>query len=190
MDFFVGITGASGVGLGVRLVEELADKGTVHVACTSQAYSIADREGVNLTFPSSVRVWPSHALDAPVSSGSFRLGGAVIIPCSMGTLGRIASGVSTNLVERAADVAMKEGWPLVLVPRETPLNLIHLENMARLVKAGATILPPVLTYYHGPCCIEDMENFILGKIMDRLGLGHDLFKRWRGPLFERWEDEA
>lgn len=178
MDFFVGITGASGVKLGVRLVGELASRGTVHLSLTPQARSIADGEGVDLIFPRGVRVWPMEALDAPVSSGSFRLDGTVIIPCSLGTLGRIAAGVSSNLIERAADVALKEKWPLVLVPRETPLNLLHLENMATLARAGAVILPPVLTYYHGPRCIDDMEAFILGKVLDHLGLDHTLFRRW------------
>ncbi len=174
----MGITGASGVGLGVRLVKALAALGTVHVALTAQAQVIASREGVAVSFPSGVKMWPLDALDAPVSSGSFRLRGTVIIPCSMGTLGRIASGISSTLIERAADVALKEKWPLVLVPRETPLNLVHLENMTFLARAGAIILPPVLTYYHGPRCVEDMENFILGKVMDCLGLNHSLFRRW------------
>ncbi len=178
MDFFVGITGASGVRLGVRLVEELSCWGTVHLSFTSRARSIAEGEGVDLAFPDQVKVWSPEALDAPVSSGSFRLDGTVIVPCSMGTLGRVAGGVSSNLIERAADVALKEGWPLILVPRETPLNLVHLENMVRLARAGAVIMPPVLTYYHGPRCIEDMEAFILGKILDRLGVTHTLFGRW------------
>lgn len=178
MDFFVGITGASGVRLGVRLVEELSSRGTVHVAYTPRAQAIAGREGEDLKFSSGVRIWSPEAMEAPVSSGSFRLEGTVIVPCSMGTMGRIASGISSTLIERVADVALKEKWPLILVPRETPLNLIHLENMVRLVKAGAVILPPVLTYYHGPRCIEDVEDFILGKVMDQLGIEHSLFRRW------------
>jgi len=178
MNFFVGITGASGVRLGVRLVGELVSRGTVHLSFTPQAQAIAAEEGVSLVFPDGVKIWPLEALNAPVSSGSFRLKGTVIVPCSMGTLGRLAAGVSSNLIERAGDVALKEKWPLILVPRETPLSLIHLENMATLTRAGAVILPPVLTYYHWPRCIEDMEDFILGKILDHLGLDHALFRRW------------
>jgi len=98
----------------------------------------------------------------------------------MGTIGRIAAGISSNLIERAADVALKERWPLILVPRETPLNTIHLENMATLSRAGAIILPPVLTYYHKPNSIKDMEDFILGKVLDQLGVKHTLFRRWKG----------
>jgi 4-hydroxy-3-polyprenylbenzoate decarboxylase len=178
MHFFVGITGASGVRLGARFVEILASYGVVHLCVTPAAVKIAAVEGVELSFPPQVAKWPCDALDAPVSSGSFRLHGTIIIPCSMGTLGRIVGGISSSLVERAADVAVKEGWPLVLVPRETPLSVIHLENLISIAKAGAVILPPVLTYYHGPCCMEEMENFILGKILDRLGLEHNLFRRW------------
>ncbi len=179
MPFFVGITGASGVRLGVRLAGELALHGVVHLSITASAMKIAEVEGTDLSFPQEVVRWATDALDAPVSSGSFRLQGAVIIPCSMGTLGRIVGGVSASLIERAADVALKEGWPLVLVPRETPLSIIHLDNMATMARAGAVILPPMLTYYHGPGCLEDMEDFIVGKILDRLGLEHSLFRRWR-----------
>ncbi len=180
MAYFVGITGASGVRLGVRLVETLIPIADVHLCITRSAYQVAMSEGVELSFSEGVFLWPEEALDAPVSSGSFRLKGCAIVPCSMGTMGRMASGVSSNLVERAADVALKERWPLILVPRETPLNAIHLKNMLSLCQAGAVILPPVLTYYHSPKMIEEMENFILGKILDHLGVEHALFRRWKG----------
>lgn len=180
MPFFVGITGASGVGLGLRLVETLLPIGEVHLCVSSNARSVATQETGELSFPPEVALWSPEALHAPVSSGSYRLIGSVIIPCSMGTIGRIAGGISSNLIERAADVALKEGWPLILVPRETPFNTIHLENMATLSRAGAVILPPMLTYYHKPHCIKDMEDFILGKVLDRLGVEHTLFRRWRG----------
>lgn len=180
MPFFVGITGASGIRLGLRLVEILSSIDEVHLCVSSNARFVATHETVELSFPPDVALWPPEALHAPVGSGSYRLIGSVIIPCSMGTIGRIAAGISSNLIERAADVALKEGWPLILVPRETPLNTIHLENMTTLSRAGAVILPPVLTYYHKPSCIKDMEDFILGKVLDRLGVEHSLFKRWKG----------
>ncbi len=180
MPFFVGITGASGIKLGVRLVETLVPIDKVHLCVSSNARSVAAQETVELTFPQEVALWPPEAIHAPVGSGSYRLKGSVIIPCSMGTMGRIAMGISSNLIERAADVALKEGWPLILVPRETPFNTIHLENMAALSRAGGVILPPILTYYHRPHCIKDMEDFILGKILDRLRVEHTLFRRWKG----------
>jgi len=180
MPFFVGITGASGIRLGIRLVEILASIAEVHACVSSNARLTAAYEAVELSFPPGVTLWPPEALHAPLSSGSYRLKGSVIIPCSMGTVGRIAAGISSNLIERAADVALKERWPLILVPRETPLNTIHLENMATLSRAGAIILPPVLTYYHKPNSIKDMEDFILGKVLDQLGVKHTLFRRWKG----------
>lgn len=178
MRFFVGISGASGVRLGYRLVEELCRIGEVHFAITTQGKWIADTEGDIPPLPSHVRGWGINDLSAPPGSGSFRLNGVVVIPCSMGTLGRIAQGISSNLIERVADVGLKERRPLILITRETPLNAIHLENMLKVQRSGGTILPPVLTYYHKPKSIKDMEDFILGKIMDSLGIEHSLFKRW------------
>lgn len=176
---FVGIGGASGVCIGVRAAEALSEHVQVHLSFTQEAALIAEREGVSLKdWPPNVVVHHRCDWSAPVASGSYRLKGAVIAPCSMGMLGRIAGGVSGNLIERAADVALKEGWPLVLVPRETPLSAIHLENMLRLNRAGAVILPPVLTFYHRPGAIADMVNFIVGRIMDCLGIEHSLYERW------------
>ena len=104
----------------------------------------------------------------------------IVCPCSMGTLARIASGASGNLVERAADCVMKEGGRLVLVPRETPLNAIHLENMLKLARLGVTVLPAMPAFYHKPKTIEDMVDFVVGKILDSLGIENDLYKRWKG----------
>jgi 4-hydroxy-3-polyprenylbenzoate decarboxylase len=115
---------------------------------------------------------------APPSSGSWRLDGTVVVPCSMSTAGAIASGATTNLVHRAAAVALKEGRRLVIVPRETPWSLVDLRNMTALAEAGAAILPACPGFYHKPAGIDDLVDFVVGKILDRLGIEHELFERW------------
>jgi 4-hydroxy-3-polyprenylbenzoate decarboxylase len=130
----------------------------------------------------ALELFHSRDMAASISSGSFPTSGMVVIPCSMGTLARIAAGVSTTLVERAADVTMKERRPLVLVPRETPLNEIHLENMLRLRRAGVDILPAAPGFYHQPRTIDDLVDFIVGRVLDRLGVEHQLFRRWTGDM--------
>jgi 4-hydroxy-3-polyprenylbenzoate decarboxylase len=122
-----------------------------------------------------------HAIDdfwAGEASGSAATDAMVIIPCSMGTAGRIAAGLSSNLLERAADVMLKERRALVLVPRETPLNTIHLENLLRLSRAGAVVLPAMPGFYHRPDNMGDLVNFVVGKVLDQLEIPHSLFARW------------
>jgi 4-hydroxy-3-polyprenylbenzoate decarboxylase len=121
-----------------------------------------------------------HYVDftAGIASGSFLTGGMVICPCSMGTLASIAGGHSENLIQRAADVHLKERRRLILVPRETPLSTIQLENMHKLSLAGATILPAMPGFYHGPQSIQDLVDFVVGRICDHLGISHELFRRW------------
>ena len=127
----------------------------------------------------ALRYYETREIDAPLASGSNRSQGMVVIPCSMGTLSRIAHGVSTNLIERAADVILKEKRPLILVPRETPLNVIHLENMLFLARLGAYIVPAMPAFYTHPTTIEDMVDFIVGRVLDLLDIEHRLYQRWR-----------
>jgi len=124
-------------------------------------------------------VYKQGDLAAAISSGSFLTMGMVIAPCSMRTLGALASGVTGDLVSRAGDVCLKEGRRLVLVPRETPLNLIHVRNMETMLLAGATILPPVPAFYHRPKTIDDLLDHTVGKILDQFSIDHDLFRRWQ-----------
>jgi 4-hydroxy-3-polyprenylbenzoate decarboxylase len=196
--YAVGITGGSGAPYALRVLAALSNAGhDVHVVISTAGEKILQLEsGLKLgktlrekedalhraleigEGKGSVRVFDPGNLAAPISSGSFACAGVVIVPCSMGTLGRIAAGVSSNLIERAADVALKERRRLVVVPRETPLSEIHLRNMLTLRQAGADILPAMPAFYHKPRTISDMVDMIAGRILDRLGVENALFHRW------------
>jgi len=196
--YAVGITGGSGAPYALRLLEALADAGhDIHVVISPSGETVLQLEtGIRLGKtlrerqaaldarietdgrPGSLRVFAHDNLAAPISSGSFPCAGMVIVPCSTGSLGRIAAGISSNLIERAADVSLKERRPLVVVPRETPLSEIHLKNMLTLRSAGADILPAMPAFYHKPKTIADMVDMIVGRILDRLGVDNDLFYRW------------
>lgn len=128
--------------------------------------------------PGTIRSYASSDYSAGIASGSFRTRGMVICPCSMGTLSAIATGASTNLIQRASDVHLKERRPLVLVPRETPLNLIQLENMTRVCNAGATVMPSMPGFYHKPLQIADLIDFVVARILDHLQVEHTLIERW------------
>lgn len=191
----VGITGASGSIYGLRLIAELLAAGhQVSVLLTNAGRQVTAFEtGLKLAdraaecqaqfqeyFNCTDRL-KYYAIDdffAPIASGSSAPEAVVICPCSMGTTGRIAAGLSDNLLERAADVALKERRQLLLVPRETPFNQIHLENLLRLAQAGATILPAMPGFYHKPQTLEDLVTFVVGKVLDSLGVPHQLFKPW------------
>ncbi|MGI9181393.1 MAG: UbiX family flavin prenyltransferase [Longimicrobiaceae bacterium] len=185
----LGITGASGAPYAVRLLRALNDSGTaVRLLLSNYGWRLlAEEAGIDDLDAlraatgdwSRVEIYDAGDRGATPASGSAPSRGMVVCPCSMGTLASIAAGVSRNLVERAADVALKERRPLILVPRETPLSLVHLENMTRLTRAGATILPAAPGFYHQPRTIEDLIDFVVARILDHLGVEHRLGRRWR-----------
>ena len=180
----VGISGSSGAILGIKLLEFLWSANIqIHLIITQTAKKIIEHE-TEYTVPDvkklAAKTYENTDLFAPIASGSFKTDGMIIIPCSMKTLAGIASGYSDNLLLRSADVCLKERRKLVLVTRETPLSLIHIENMAQVTRAGAVVLPPVLSFYSKPKNIEDMINYILGKVLDVLGIDNKLYERWSG----------
>lgn len=197
--FIVGWTGASGILYGVRLVEVLTALGHRVELVVSDAARLVLREEQGLSLKSLNQpesfsalfepqtlervVFHSHKdFTAPIASGSYPVSGMVIIPCSMGTLGAVASGISQNLIHRAADCCMKEGRKLAIVPRETPLNAIHLENMLKLARLGVSIVPAAPGFYSGAARIEDLVDFMVGKVLDQFGIPHALYPRWTGRL--------
>jgi 4-hydroxy-3-polyprenylbenzoate decarboxylase len=193
---FVALTGASGAVYGLRLVEQLCLGGHQVTFSASASGSEVCREETGLDLSGDVakataRLHEHLEIDGGVemihpddlfcaaASGSAAPDAMVISPCSMGTLARIAAGISGNLIERAADVMLKERRPLLLVPRETPLSDIHLENMLRLSRAGARIVPAMPAFYHKPETVIDLVDFMVGKVLDQLGIEHELYRRWR-----------
>ncbi|MDI3256239.1 MAG: flavin prenyltransferase UbiX [Kyrpidia sp.] len=192
----IGMTGASGAVYAVRLLQELARlEQPVHLLVSGAAWDVIRLEmgwpippgdGEALLqwagiAPGRVFCHDLRDFSAPVASGSHLTRAMVIVPCSMGTLAAVAAGSSDNLLERAADTHLKEGRPLILVPRETPLHLIHLENMVRAARAGARIVPAMPAFYHRPQTMMDLVDFVVGKILDQLQLPHTLFRRWGAP---------
>jgi 4-hydroxy-3-polyprenylbenzoate decarboxylase len=198
-DLVVALTGASGSPYGVRLVEVLLRAGrTVHLAISPAAVEVFDREvgrplqlGETEFDPLALLGPAADGLDlsrlhyhhfqnfqAGIASGSFLTGGMVICPCSMGTLAAVAHGLSENLIHRAADVHLKERRKLVLVPRETPLGLVQLRNMAAVAEAGAVVLPAMPAFYTRPQSVADMVDFVVGRVCDQLGVEHRLLERW------------
>jgi flavin prenyltransferase len=203
-DLVVAITGASGQAYGVRLLETLVRAGrTVHLTISPSAAEVMEREldrklRLDAFDPNELLGDPADVLGEPppaswsrrlhyhhykdfgagIASGSFLTGGMVICPCSMGTAAAVAHGLSQNLIHRAADVHLKERRKLILVPRETPLHLIQLRNLAACAEAGAVVLPASPAFYTRPQSIQDMVDFVVGRICDQLGVEHGLLRRW------------
>ncbi len=185
----VAITGASGAILGIRLLEVARELGVeTHLVLSEWAERTIEHETPYRV--DQVRGLASAAYDlrdqaAPISSGSFLTRGMAIVPCSMKTLAAVAHGFSDTLIHRAADVVLKERRKLVLVPRETPLNSIHLENMLKLSNLGAVILPPVPAFYNHPRTLEDVVDYVVARVLDQFGLHWGRARRWEGRLEPR-----
>lgn len=184
MRVLVGITGASGAIYGITILKHLQQCDVeTHLIISGWAYRTIQLE-TDYT-PQQIasmayRCYEAGDMAAVISSGSFNHQGMVIAPCSMKTLAAIACGYSDNLVARSADVTIKEGRKLVLLPRETPFSPIHLENMLKLARIGVVIMPPVPAFYHRPETLEDLLTQTAGRVLDLLGIDNDLFPRWEG----------
>jgi len=194
--YTIAITGASGAPYGLKLLQELVKGGhTVSLCMSREGISILhDETGLMLkgsetdiqnTFERTLHVekeqfryFEEENLYAPIASGSSKVDAMIVIPCSMKTLASIAHGFASNLIERAADVMLKEKRKLIIVPRETPLSAVHLRNMLTLAELGCHIIPAMPAFYHHPKNIQDMVDFIVGRVMDSLGLENDLSPRW------------
>jgi flavin prenyltransferase len=180
----VAITGASGVIYGIRMLEVLKKlKVETHLIMSEWGRNnikIETDKTTDYVRSLSTRHYEDENMAASVSSGSFKIDGMIIIPCSMKTLASIANALDDSLVSRAADVCIKEQRKLILVPRETPLSRIHLKNMAKLASTSAVILPAMPGFYHRPKTIDDLINHVVGKVLDQFNIDHGLFKRWDG----------
>lgn len=199
-SYIIAVTGASGAIYGMRLLEYLVKNGlTVYLTVTKEAWwilkdetglfragtedetedeinsSLCEYYGVSKEI---LHYYDENNMKAPVASGSFRTDGMVIVPCSMKTVASIASGVSSNLVGRSADVILKEKRKLIIVPRETPLNTVHLRNLLTLSEMGIHIIPAMPAFYNKPATIDDMVEFIVGRILDALCIDNNLYARW------------
>ena len=179
----IGLSGASGIIYGIRLIEVLHSINIETYLIISEwaKKNIEIETNKTLEYVKSLSSvnYDNFRLDASVSSGSFLHDGMVIVPCSMKSLSSIANGYDDTLISRAASVTLKESRKLIIVPRETPLSRIHLENMIKLQQAGAIILPAMPGFYHQPSTIEEIVDHLVGKILDQLNIKHDLFKRWK-----------
>ncbi|MNO89681.1 Phenolic acid decarboxylase subunit B [compost metagenome] len=187
MKIVVGMTGASGAIYGYSLIRTLHELNIdTYVIATNMAEKVLKFEcGVSIDeLKKYATVLSNQNLFAPVASGSFRTDGMVIMPCSMNSLGAIANGVGDTLLSRTASVMMKEKRKLIVVPRETPLHLIHLENMTRLARAGADIMPASPGFYHHPIEIWELVNFMNARVLDALGIEHELMARWGEKTLE------
>jgi len=192
---FLALSGASGSIYGLGLARELCRRGVELFFCATPSGMLVcrDETGLDLSgdltaagerlasflgVENGIRLVSSDDLFVGPASGTGAADAMIVAPCSMGTLARIGASISANLVERSADVMLKERRPLLLVPRETPLSEIHLENMLKLARAGARIIPAMPGFYHRPENVSDMVDFVVGKVLDQAGIAHDLYRRW------------
>lgn len=198
-EFILGITGASGALIGQRMLQEMLSCGLkVHLIMSRNAVTVYEEE-VGLVLgkthaqieknlrrylksPKHLEVAPFEDFAAKVSSGSAKMEGMIIAPCSMSTLGAIAHGITLNLIHRAASVSIKEKRPLILVPRESPLSPIHLKNMVELSQIGVHIVPATTAFYHKPKTVDEMVLFTVGRVLDLIKVEHHLFKRWKSSF--------
>jgi 4-hydroxy-3-polyprenylbenzoate decarboxylase len=196
-------TGASGMSYGLRLLSCLIRSGAEVWLIYSQAAQIVAKQELDLTLPTrpidaerefgarfeardgQLRVFGRDDWNAPLASGSNPPDAMVVCPCTMGTLAAIAAGLSDNLIERGADVMLKEQRKLILVPRETPFSAIHLENMLKLVRAGAVMLPANPGFYHRPQAVEAVVDYVVARVLDHLGIDNDLMQRWGNARVHR-----
>ena len=201
LPIVLGITGASGFIYGLRLLEFFLENDfKVDLVISNNSIKVAkyemdlDIDGTNTESiknsfieyletrtkinPDNLKLWSHSDIAASISSGSYKTQGMIIAPCSMGTLGNINAGTSNNLIARAADVVIKEGRKLVLLPRETPMSTIHLRNLFELSQMGVKIVPAAPGFYHNPRTIDDLVNHVLGKVLDQFDIDNELFKRW------------
>ncbi|WP_456372151.1 UbiX family flavin prenyltransferase [Methanocaldococcus sp.] len=181
MKIIVCITGASGVIYAKRLLEVLKDKVEVDLIISKSAKKII-REELNIDWKELIKFatnyYENDDFFSPIASGSNKFDAVIVIPCSMKTLSAIANGYSSNLIVRVCDIALKERRKLIIMPREMPLNSIHLENMLKLSNLGAVIMPPIPAFYHKPKTVDDIIDFVVGRVLDILGIENNLFKRW------------
>jgi 4-hydroxy-3-polyprenylbenzoate decarboxylase len=184
MKVVISISGASGVIYGIRLLEVLkAEKGEKFLIISSEGKELIAHE-TNYKLANiknlATRYWENDELSAPIASGSFKFDSMVIVPCSLSTLSKIAGGIADNLTTRAASICLKERRKLILVPRETPLSNISLQNMLELSRSGCIILPAMPAFYPKPKSIGELVDFVVGRILDQLGIENKLYKRWKG----------
>jgi flavin prenyltransferase len=189
VEIVVGISGASGVGYGIRLLEVLMEEGcTTHLVVSDSARKIMEIEtDFRLADVEKLASFAYSPRDfaAPIASGSYLFDAMTVIPCSMGTLSGIATGSSDTLITRSADVCLKEKRRLVLVPRETPLSLVQLRNMVNAAEAGAVVLPACPAFYFRPNNLEELVDSLVARVLDLCGVKNDLSRRWKGNPYNR-----
>ena len=192
MEVVVGISGASGVGYGIRLLQVLQGS-VIHLVITDSARKIIEVE-TNFS-PEDVEDLADHVyaeddFTASIASGSYRFDAMVIIPCSMKTLAGVATGMSDNLIGRSAEICLKDRRRLVIVPRETPLSLIQLKNMVSVTEAGAVVLPACPAFYSRPQTLEDLIDVLVGRVLDSIGVENNLYPRWKGNAYNGSEQSG